>query len=428
MKIVQITPGTGNFHCGSCLRDLALTKALRRLGHDVVVVPLYLPFVGEESEAGDTDIFFGGINVFFQQVSNFWRRTPRWLDRQFDRPGFLRWAASRGDTMTRPEDHGALALSMIQGQEGNQRKDLDRLIDWIRGEELPDVVCLSNALLLGLGVSIKQQLQIPVVVTLQGEDSFLDALHSPWAECCWEALREAANSMDAFFPVSNYHGKLMRERLALPQSKVFTLYNGIDLDSFSPRVDLPNPPVVGYLARLCRIKGLSVLVDAFIQLKSEDRIPGLRLHVAGTETPANREFVNSQWERIRKAGLADDVSIRANLSREEKALFLQELSILSVPTTYGESFGLYLLEAMACGVPVVQPNHAAFPEIIERTGGGRLYSWQDSRALGDGIVEVVSNSTLNRQLGEAGLRAVRERFSIEYMAREFQDLLSSIVG
>jgi glycosyltransferase involved in cell wall biosynthesis len=232
--------------------------------------------------------------------------------------------------------------------------------------------------------------------------------------------------MEGFFPVSRFHADLMRDRLDLPVEKVMTLHNGIDLAPFSPRDDVPHPPVIGFLARLCPIKGLGTVVDAFLTLKREERIPGLRLHIAGTETRANRLYVAEQRNRIRRAGLSDDVSIRTNLSLPEKVEFLRGLSVLSVPATYGESFGLYLIEAMACGVPVVQPNHAAFPEILEATGGGRLYAWDDPSAYANALEELIADTDLNQRLGEAGREAVRPRFSIEHMAEEFERLLEEL--
>ena len=79
MRITFLTPGTGNFHCGCCLRDHALVKQVRKLGHDADMVPLYLPFVLDESLERDEKrpILFGGINVFLQQKMPWLGSLPR---------------------------------------------------------------------------------------------------------------------------------------------------------------------------------------------------------------------------------------------------------------------------------------------------------------------------------------------------------------
>ena len=287
MRIVQLTPGTGNFYCGTCLRDNALVAALRKQGHDAVLLPMYLPhFVDEESVAEDAPLFFGGINVYLQQKSALFRKTPAWLDRWLDAPALLHRAASRAG-MTSARDLGELTLSMLLGEEGRQAKELEKVIAWLsRKENRPDVVSLSNVLLVGLARRIRQALGVPVVCTLQGEDSFLDALPEP--DRCWQALRERAADVSMFVAVSRYYGEVMTQRLGLDPARVTVVYNGINLDGYAPAVAgpprLPNPPIIGYLARMHPSKGLGVLVEAFIRLKERKRIPGVRLRIAGGQT------------------------------------------------------------------------------------------------------------------------------------------------
>ena len=423
MKIVHLTPGTGSFHCGSCLRDLWLVKALRAQGHDVVIVPMYLPMVGEEDERGDTPIFFGGLNLYLRQKFALWRAMPQWVARWLDRPGILRWASSRDDHMTHPDDLGALTLSMVSGQAGHQRMELERMVDWLQAEGKPDVICASNALLLGVATALKEALGVPLACALQGEDSFLDGLHEPWSGRCWAALKDRARDVDRFLPVSRYHADLMTDRLGLRPECVHVVSNGLDVADMELRSELPDPPVIGYLARLCSTKGLSTLVDAFIRLKNTDRGRAVRLHIAGAATRANEPFVLAQRERLRQAGVDGDVTIATNITREEKLAFLRGLTVLSVPATYGESFGLYLLEAMACGVPVVQPDDAAFPEIINATGGGLLVPRDDVGALAEGLMRLIEDVALNRRLGGQGAASVRTHYTIDRAARNTADVL-----
>jgi glycosyltransferase involved in cell wall biosynthesis len=427
MRIVQITPGTGNFHCGSCLRDLAMVKELRRRGHDVVVVPLYLPLVSEDDSLPDSPIFFGGINVYLQHKLPLLRHTPRWMDRWLDSPGLLR-RATRGDRMTSARDLGELTLSMLQGEEGTQVKELRRLVDWLQSEPPPDILCLSNLLLAGMAGRLKKALGCPVVCTAHGEDGFLDSLASPYREQAWDRLREDARAIDLFIPVSAYYAGVVRDRVGVAPDRIRHIHNGIDLEGFAARDILPDPPVIGYLARLCAVKGLGTLVQAYVRLRANGRVPGAQLHVAGAMTAADQAFVDAQRHILDNAGCAADVRFLPNLSREEKLRFLRELSVFSVPATYGESFGMYVVEALACGVPVVQPDHAAFPELIAETGGGLLCAPDDPAALAEGLETLLLDPERNRRLGEAGRIRVLEHFSVGRMADDVLHALTDCLA
>ncbi|RYD42153.1 MAG: glycosyltransferase family 1 protein, partial [Verrucomicrobiaceae bacterium] len=188
MKLVFLTPGTGSYYCGVCMRDNALAKELIRMGHDAVMLPMYLPLSLDETAAGgkDQEIFYGGINVYLQQKFPIFRRTPRFVDRWLDASGLLKWVA-KFSGMTGGTEIGELTYSMLIGEEGNQVKELDRLIEFLRAER-PDAVWLSTALLEGLARRIRQDVGVAVFCSLQGEDSFLDTLAEPWRTRCWEAL------------------------------------------------------------------------------------------------------------------------------------------------------------------------------------------------------------------------------------------------
>lgn len=426
MKVLQITPGTGNFHCGSCQRDVALVHALRRRGHDVTCMPLYLPFVSDEDDPSDTPIFFGGINVYLQHKSDLFRRTPAWFDRLLNRRSLLRWS-SRHAHMTRPEDLGDLTLSMLRGQEGRQVKELHKLLEWLKAETRPDLVCLSNALLLGLAGPIKEALGVPVVCTLHGEDSFIDHLPPPYNQQVWQQVHAQAAHVDAFIPVSTYYRDVIREKTGLPDERFHVVHNGIRTDDYAAREAWPDPPVVGYLSRMCRDKGLPALVDAFILLRRDPALSDVRLHIAGAQTPGDRPLVQALQRRLRDAGLDEDVQFCPNLDLSQKAAFLRGLTVLSVPATYGECFGLYLLEALACGVPVVQPRHAAFPEILEATGGGVLCDPDDPQALADALGKLVLDREEDERLGREGRANVRARFSLDGMADRILEVYETVV-
>ncbi len=439
MRIVQLTPGTGNFHCGGCLRDEALIKALRQRNHDAVMLPLYLPTVldsdhrnddstAPSGSAAEVPVFFGGVNVYLQQKSGLFRHTPRWFDRFWDNRWLLKKAAARSG-MTRARDLGEMTVSMLQGRHGRQVKELDRLLDWLENQGKPDVVCISNALLLGMAGSIQDRLGVPVVGTLQGEDGFLDSLPEPWRQDAWALVAESARKTDALIAVSPYYGKIMSDRLGLSLDAIDVVQNGIDAsDMPAERRHEQTGLTLGYLARLCEVKGLRMLVEAFIRLKQRPELNDLRLLAVGAATASDEPLIDELKQRLADAGHEDDVEFRRNVGRAEKIAALREMSVLSVPAEYGEAFGLYVVEAMACGVPVVQPDHAAFPDLISATGGGILYRCGDVASLTDQLDGLLRDAERRTALGTAGARSVRERFSHHNMAEGIERVLQRTIA
>jgi glycosyltransferase involved in cell wall biosynthesis len=427
MRLVQLTPGTGSFYCGSCMRDNTLVTALRRLGHDALLVPLYLPHVADEAVASEgAPLFFGGINVYLQQQYGLFRRTPAWLDRLFDAPRLLGFAAARA-SMTNAAEHGEMTLSMLRGEEGRQAKELGKILDWLRQpENRPEVVSLSNGLLIGMARRIREELRIPVVCTLQGEDGFLDALPGPFSAGAWALMRRRAPDVSRFIPVSHAYGATMTRRLGLPAGQVSVVHNGIHLDGYERAAEAP-PPAIGFLARMSPFKGLHQLVEAFILLRSRKGCPAARLRIAGAQTGADLPYVGKLRALIEAAGLSGEVDFLPNLERGAKQEFLRSLQVFCVPAA-GEAFGLYVLEALACGVPVVQPADGAFPELIEATGGGVLYESDNIPALAEALEALLLDSRRREQLGRAGAQAVRERFSAEHMARAFAAVCEAVLS
>jgi glycosyltransferase involved in cell wall biosynthesis len=417
MRIVQLTPGTGSFYCGTCLRDNAMVTEMRRQGHDAMLVPMYLPLTLDQAPASEgVPVFYGGVNVYLQQKLSLFRHTPRWLDKVLDAPGLLGMAAQRAG-MTSGRELGEITLSMLRGEEGLQVKELDRLVKWL-AELRPEVVCLSNLLLIGLARRIKSETGAAVVCTLQGEDSFLDSIPEPEGTHCWNTIAERAADVDRFIAVSRYYADVMRERARIPRERMDVVYAGVSLEGFEPAPATPNPPVLGYLARMCEVKGLPTLVDAYIMLRERNRIPGLKLRVAGSMTEADAKLVARLRELLTAKGLANEVEFLPNIDRDAKIAFLQSISALSVPAVYGESFGLYIIEAMAAGAPVVQPRHGAFPELIAATGGGVLCEPGDARALAVSIEELLTDPAKARAMGARGRAAVMERFTAPRLAAE----------
>lgn len=419
-------------YCGNCFRDNALVAELRRLGHRTLMVPLYLPLaLDEEDQSAGTPVFFGGINVYLDQKSALFRRAPRWMHRLLASPTVLRWAGS-GAAKTRPDDVGDLMLSMLRGEHGHQARELDELTDWLAAQtDRPDVVCLSNALLLGMARQLHVRLRAPVVCMLQGEDAFLDALPSSHRQAAWDLLTERARDAAMLVAPTRYFADRMTQRLRLDPARVRVIHNGLHVHDFlaGPATDIAPaeaPPVIGYFARMCPEKGLDTLVEAFLHLK---RMPGLqhtRFHVGGGLGPGEAAFVDGLKSRLAEARFLDDVRFFPNVDRATKIEFYRSLSVFSVPARYGEAFGLYLLEALASGVPVVQPRTASFPEIIEATGGGVLCESENPISLAGALADLLRQPDCARELGGAGRAAVLEKFSVTAMAERLLDVFGEL--
>lgn len=426
MKVLLLTPGTGNFHCGSCLHDEALVRGLRTLGHDAAINALYLPLVLDDADGIDgDDVRMGGIGMYLQVKSGMFRWIPSVAMRWLNRPGLLRKAASRAD-MTSPRDLGNMTEQMLLGANGKTRIEIDRLIEHLKQEGPPDVVLLNNALLLGLAEPIVEALGCPVACTLHGEDTFIDSLPEPYRSNVWKLLADKAKTVGLFMPVSRYHADLMADRMGLSFEKMRVVYNGIEAEHYHPQGAPPDPPVIGYFARLCESKGLGTLVDSVLLLHQRGQLGNTRLHLAGAATPNDIRYVDRQHQRLAEAGLADRVLIETNVSLQDKAHLLAGMSVLSVPAAYGESFGLYVLEANACGVPVVEPNHAGLAEVVALTGGGILCEPGDAVSLADKLAELLNDPARRQALGQAGRAAVLERFTAEQMAKNVATALESI--
>ena len=419
MRIVQLTPGAGgNFYCENCLRDGAMVRAVRAAGHDMLLVPLYLPPRTEQIVPGaETPVFFGGVNVYLQQKWGLFRHTPRWLDRIFDARPLLRWAA-RKTGATNARLLGQTTLSMLRGEDGRQVKELRRLVDWLIADGRPDVICLSNVLLAGLVPRIKAELNVPVICILQDEDGFVDSLGRPYSRQAWEMLSERAAEIDAFVPVSHYYAEQMCRRLSLSREGgwVQVVHVGLDATDYGPADEPPDPPAIGFLSQMCRSKGLDTLAEAFAILKRNPAHQRLKLRIAGGKTAADEPFLRDIRRRLERAGLAGDVEFLEEFDLKAKQRFLRSLSVMSVPSRQGEAFGLFVLESLACGVPVVLPRHGAFVELVEATGGGVLCEPNDPAALARAIEPLLQEPASARQLGMAGRDAVLKDFTVQAMA------------
>jgi glycosyltransferase involved in cell wall biosynthesis len=418
MRIAYITAGAAGMYCGSCMHDNTLVAALTAQGHDALLIPTYTPIRTDEPDVSQKRVFFGGINVFLQQQSALFRHTPWLLDRLLDAPRLLRWV-SRFAIKTQAESLGGLTISMLKGEHGFQRKELEKLVHWLATEHKPHVVTLTNALLSGMVHEIKRRVGVPVLCTLQGDDIYLEALPANDRRQCLDLIREHCRQIDGFFATSKYYADFMADYLRIPRERIHVVYPGLDLRGHvGSRSRESKPLTIGYFARICPEKGLHILGEAFRILRGMPGTPPCRLRVSGWLGENNRPYFEKIKKALVKAGLADDFEHVESPDHAGKVRFLQSLDVLSVPTTYREPKGLYILEAWANGVPVVQPRHGSFPELIAATGGGLLVNPDDPEDLARGLSELLENGEQRAEMGRKGQAAVQQHFHAARMAQE----------
>jgi glycosyltransferase involved in cell wall biosynthesis len=111
---------------------------------------------------------------------------------------------------------------------------------------------------------------------------------------------------------------------------------------------------------------------------------------------------------------------------KEKQEFFKNIDLMSVPVRKHDGYGLYILEANAAGIPVVQPETGAFSEIIEKTRGGITYSPDTVEALSMAINGFLKDKESMRRFGRDGASAVREIYSVEKMSKALSDIYFSM--
>jgi glycosyltransferase involved in cell wall biosynthesis len=454
LKVAYLTAGAAGMICGSCLHDNTLARAMIALGHDVQLIPLYTPIRTDEEDVSLDRVYFGGINMYLQQKVPLFRRLPNWLDRWLDQPWLINWASGRSVQID-PQQVADLTLSILRGTAGFQRKEVERLAAWLAGDLRPDVIVFSNILTAGCVSEIKRRMNVPVVVTLQGDDIFLRGLPQPHQSQALAEIRRLAGQIDGFIANSRFYADAMSVYLGLPRERIEIVPLGIDVSDFAqatttegerdgvteggaansvpPSLRLSiSPslyqPTIGYLARLAPEKGLHVLAEAFIALRQMPGMENARLRIAGWLGASNRPYAEGVFAKLRAAGLADAFEYVGEVDRRGKLEFLSSIDVLSVPTTYQEPKGLFVLEALAAGVPVVMPNHGAFPEVLAETGGGLLHRPEDPPHLAERLHELLVHPERRIQLLNKGKSAVLAGRDADTMAKRTLAALSKVIA
>jgi len=428
MTFLHLVAGAGGMYCGSCLHGNTLARALRGLGEDVLLLPMYTPLRTDEEDISLGRVAFGGINVYLQEHSALFRHTPWLVDRLLSSPRLLRWATRRASS-TRPEQLGRLTVSMLRGEEGRQRKELRKLVRWLKTEIRPDLIHLNNLLLAGMARELTRQLDVPVVCTLSGEDIFLEKLPQPYRDQAREILVERSGDLAAMVAMNGYYADVMADYLRTDRQKIDVIRPGLNLEGIEPARQ-PRPEndtlTIGYLARVCPEKGLHQLAEALMLLVQAPQVPPVRLLAAGYLGAEDRSYLDTIHRQLADRGMAGHFEYVGELDRSEKHAFLRSLDVMSVPTVYRESKGLSVLEAWANGIPTVLPAHGTFPELTEQTGGGLLYEPGNPTALAEALKRMLLDPVLATKCATQAQEVVHHQFNAQRMANETLELYDRV--
>jgi glycosyltransferase involved in cell wall biosynthesis len=420
VRILQLTAGAAGMYCGTCLRDNSLAAALMKLGHDVTLLPLYTPTLTDEANVSSEKIFFGGISVYLEQNYSLFRKTPWLLDKLWDSKAALKMAA-KSTIPVDPHFLGEMTVSMLDLERGHLQKELKKLLGWLESEPRPDVVNLPYTLLIGLAAPLKKSLQAPVCCTLQGEDLFLEGLQEPYKTRALDLIRQNISHVDCFLAVSEYYAEFMCRYLGIPDSKMEIAPLGVSTEGYRAAPSVANrKPRIGYFARIAPEKGLHILADAYKLVR--DAGFDCTLEAAGYMAPEQRAYLDGIEKQLREWSL--EFLYHGAVDRAQKIAFLESLDVLSTPTVYADPKGMFVLEAMAAGVPVVQPDHGAFPEIIRNTGGGILVEHENPRSLADGLLKVLLDRELRDDLAVRAHAGVREHYRVDRMAAKTVEIFA----
>ncbi|MEI7896521.1 MAG: glycosyltransferase family 4 protein [bacterium] len=427
MKIVNIVPGFGGtFYCGNCLRDSAYVNSLRELGHDAITLPMYLPLtIGGEKTNNDVPVFYGAVNIYLKQQFPVFRHMPGWMENMFDSKPVLKFAAKKSGS-TRAHGLEQLTESMLLGAQGHQSHELGRLVDFLKNHEKPDVVHFSNALLLGMAKQIREEVKVPVVCSLQDEDVWVDAMEESWRGKIWQLMSEKCRDVDAFIAVSSWFAQVMQKKMNIPDDRMNVVHIGVKPEEYTFTLPATAPPAIGYLSRICEENGFGMLVDAFILLRMDPRFNNLKLIVTGGMTGDDHPFFQHQLKKLENLQLLDDFDIRHDFTTKGLQDFFRSLTLLSVPVLKGEAFGLYQAESLASGVPLVQPELGAFPEIIAATGGGVVYRPNTAESLAGALSETLSNQAMLEQMSRQGRKSVEEIFNCRILTKKMVQVYEKI--
>lgn len=422
MRVVHIAAGAGAMYCGACKRDAGLARGLAALGNDVEVVPIYTPLRVDDIEPPNVGrVRMGGVNVYLQHKVPLLRHTPAFLDWFWDTPGVLA-AAARFAVRTKAADVGPMAVQVLRGMRGTQRKAVNGLIAYLETQPKPDVISLTNTLLSGMTSEMHRRMDVPVVASVQGEDGFVKQMRDPYRARAIEVLRANAKALDLVLAPCEAYMDRMETFLDVERSRMALVRPGIHAPAYRrPAGARPDgPPVIGFLGAVTYVKGLDLVIEAAGRLRAKGA-PPIRILAAGSLV--DKRYLKAVDRRAAKLQVSNTYQYCGELDFTQKVQMLRTCDIVCLPSRSWECRGMAGLEALAAGCHLIAPDTGIFPELAEVTGNVTTFKTDDYRSLSEAIRQAVKSLPELGARGAAAADAVAQRYSIEAMASDAQAAL-----
>ena len=219
----------------------------------------------------------------------------------------------------------------------------------------------------------------------------------------------------------------LREQYAAagwPCADAPVIHHGVDVTLFSPRGWRSSGSSTRRLlvaGRVVREKGIHVAIEALALLRRDDRGLAPTLDIVGPQIdPA---YAESLRRSVAQYGLEHVVSFHSQVPRETMPEVYRSHDILVLPSVYEEPFALTVLEAMACGLPVVGTATGGSKEVLEHGETGLVFRADDPRSLAEEVGRLLANPNLARTLADNALHRVRQDFTIEQAAARVEQFL-----
>ena len=425
MRIVYIIPGpAGPFFEKNSLREQALVAELRWYGHDVLFVPLLFPMSPSGAEtaspAEEVPMLGGAVRVYLRLRLPFLsRHAPEWLWRCMGAP-YLRNRLAK-HVLASPRRLCDFIKDAMDGRNGALTDEIQALCEWLLRQRKPDVVLLSTPFLLGIAPMLKSALRVPVSCSMNSELEDIAHLRGPDAIIMTTKLRGIVGDSDGFIPSSQYHSERIQSRLGIPVSSTRPVHPGIDAEpfAFSPR---PSSPAIGIIVRGESSPKTASPAMAVSSLRQIAVTSAVAIQVAREHHPMRQDHDS---RNITDAGGSVET-----LPRSEEALrhFFSTLSVaVFIHSEPLPAFDFMILEALACGVPVVLPDSGANREIAALSDAVSLYEGVASMA--NAVAKILSCTPESQEaMRRTARHSVEHCFCMPRMAQETAEALQSIIN
>ena len=263
---------------------------------------------------------------------------------------------------------------------------------------------------------------------LAGVPVICSALHSTgWPDGIGRLNRWLTTITDGFIAVAKPHAEHLVEREKFPQEKVFVIPNGVDIQRYSPspenrrqvREELQLPAdakVVGIVAALRPEKNHRQFIDAAYEIHRNFPDSHFLIIGDGPERSAIEAYILTR-------GLGRVVRMLGSRSDTHRLLPAMDVFCL---TSLNEANPVSIMEALACGVPVVAPNVGSISETVIPQATGILTRVGDATSTADAVIQLLVNPTLAQHLGLVGRANIEAKWSLETMVCGYEKLIRSL--